>query len=60
MTGAVSDAMAGTGGAVASPDRPANTAIPAVFPATITVNTSGAVIGGTNSHYIGLSFGSGR
>jgi len=51
MTGAVT----GTGGAVASPDGPATTTIPAVFPATITMNTSGAAIGGTNSHYIGLS-----
>jgi hypothetical protein len=46
MTGAVT----GAGGAAASPD---------VFPATITVNTSGKIIGGTNSEYIGLSFESG-
>jgi hypothetical protein len=57
MTGAIT----GFSGAAASTDRdrPASTAIPDVFPATITVNASGKIIGGTNSHYIGLSFESG-
>jgi hypothetical protein len=43
-------------GAAASQARPA---MPRVYETTVTVNTSGKVAGGINSHYVGLSFESG-
>jgi hypothetical protein len=53
VIGGTTALAANADGAAASP------AMPHVYQTTITVNTSGKVAGGINSHYVGLSFESG-